>query len=405
MAPALLLSEPAALEDAMSLLSRYSALVLGLSGWVAGACQQVGNPVGPTGPRTSTLPAPQHLAYQLDPSGNPAQPAGILLVWDDVVSSQLQSYRVYSRATSAGTFGLRGETSSNTFHDNGVPHLEYYVTAVDVSGGETSGSNSIVVDQRLQLQAPTTVSSIALNAAVQLNWADNAYVANPTRFKWYRVYGASFDRARNLCGTDWALEGTTVAHEFLAAQLPNGVSRCFATAAISVEGYESLWSPLVEDTPRPDARNVLVWAQGVKPAQAGFRFADPVTGQLGLVVDGARSDIDFSVYVQPSDSSLWLVPQFAGDSIVLYSSAPIADLTSIATAPASGYTRNMIQAVPGYGYVFKRGENGVVHYGAVRVTAVSRQYVIFDWSYQTAAGNPELVTVKGSGPTGTVVTP
>jgi hypothetical protein len=65
----------------------------------------------------------------------------------------------------------------------------------------------------------------------------------------------------------------------------------------------------------------------------------------------------------------------------------------------------MIQAVPGYGYVFKRVENGVVHYGAVRVTAVSRQYVIFDWSYQTAAGNPELVTVKGSGPTGTVVTP
>jgi hypothetical protein len=388
----------------MSLRSRYSALVLGLAGLVAGACQQVGNPSGPTSPPATALPAPQNLAYQLDPSGNPAQPAGILLVWDDVVSSQLQSYRVYSRASSGGAFGLRGETSSNTFHDNGVPHLEYYVTAVDVSGGETGGSNSIVVDQRLQLQAPATLSSISLNSAIHLDWADNAFLTNAARFKWYRVYSASYDGATNLCGTDWALEGTTVAHEFLAAQLANGVSRCFATAAISVEGYESLWSPLQQDTPRPDARNVLVWADGVKPAQAGFRFADPVTGQLGLVVDATRTDIDFRVYVQPSDSSLWLVPEFAGDSIVLYASAPIADLTSIDVAPASGYTRNMIQAVPGYGYVFKRVENGVVHYGGARVTAVSRQYVIFDWSYQTAAGNPELVSLKGSGPTGRVVT-
>jgi hypothetical protein len=386
----------------MSLWSRYSALVLGLAGFGAGACQQVGNTTGPTSPPTTSLPAPQNLAYQLDPSGTPAQPAGILLVWDDVVSSQLQSYRIYSRAATTGAFGLRGETSSNTFHDNGVPHLEYYVTAVDVNGAESNGSSSIVVDERLQLQAPATISSISLNAAIHLDWADNAFLTNTARFKWYL--------AHNLCGT-WALEGTTVAHEFLAAQLTNGVSRCFATSAISVEGYESLWSPLQQDTPRPDARNVLVWAQGVNTAQAGFHFWDDLNhnglidpGELGLVEDATRSDIDVRVYVQPSDSSLWLVPQFVGDSIVLYASAPIADLTSIDVAPASGYTRNMIQAVPGYGYVLKRVENGLVHYGGVRVTAVSRQYVIFDWSYQTAAGNPELVTLQGSGPAGTVVT-
>jgi hypothetical protein len=395
----------------MSLLSRYVALGVGLLGLVVGACQQVGNTTTGTNPPPTSLPVPQNLAYQLDPSGNPAQPAGILLVWDDVVSSQLQSYRVYSRAATTGPFGLRGETTSNTFHDNGVPNLEYYVTAVDVGGGETSGSNSIIVDERLQLPAPATISSISLNTAIHLDWADNAYLANPARFKWYRVYSADYDLATNQCGTNWALEGTTVAHEFLAAQLTNGVSHCFATSAISVEGYESLWSPLQQDTPRPDARNVLVWADGVNAAQAGFHFWDDLNlngvvdpGELGLVENATRTDIDFRVYVQPSDSSLWLVPQFAGDSIVLYANAPIADLTSIDVAPASGYTRNMIQAVAGYGYVFKRVENGVVHYGGVRVTAVSRQYVIFDWSYQTAAGNPELVTVKGSGPTGTVVT-
>ena len=70
------------------------------------------------------------------------------------------------------------------------------------------------------------------------------------------------------------------------------------------------------------------------------------------------------------------------------------DLTSIDSAAASGYTRNMIQAVPGFGYVFQRNENNQYHYAALRVTAVGRRYVIFDWSAQTDPGNPELVVVK-----------
>ncbi|HEY6156023.1 MAG TPA: hypothetical protein VIV88_01150, partial [Gemmatimonadales bacterium] len=113
-------------------------------------------------------------------------------------------------------------------------------------------------------------------------------------------------------------------------------------------------------------------------------------GELGLVQNGNRTDIDFWIH-QASDSTLWIVPEFAGDSMQLYSTQPIDDLTSIDFAPAGGYTRSMYQAVPGYGYVFQRNEAGAYHYAALRVTAVSRQYVIFDWSVQTDPGNPELV--------------
>ncbi len=166
-------------------------------------------------------------------------------------------------------------------------------------------------------------------------------------------------------------------------------------------------SPLEQDTPRPDARNVLVWAAGVNTSPSGFRFwsdlngngyGDP--GELGLVQDTSRTDIDFWVYVAPSDSSLWLVPKFTGDSLQLYQSSPVADLTSIDFAPATGYARNMLQAVPGYGYVFERVETGQIHYAGLRVTAVSHQYVIFDWSVQTDPGNPELVPPKGPTLTG-----
>jgi hypothetical protein len=255
-----------------------------------------------------------------------------------------------------------------------------------------------VANPALPLEAPASLSSVSLDSAIYLDWADNSFLNAPNDFAFYRVYSTSYNLDQGLCGTTWSVEGTTVSHVFLAAQLANGVPRCFATSAISLEQVESAFSPLRQDTPRPDARNVLVWAFGVNTPQSGFRFWDDLNGngygdpgELGLVQDGNRTDIDFWVYVQPSDSTLWLVPEFTGTSVQLYQSSPIADLTSIDFAPATGYTRSMIQAVPGYGYVFEIVDNGQIHYGALRVTAVSRQYVIFDWSVQTDPGNPELV--------------
>src|SRR3989441_1917088 len=381
-------------------LSLRSLLVV--AGLVAVACQ---NSTAPGNLPPGTLNPPQNLAYQLDPSGDPNRPAGILLAWDDVLSSDLASYRIYSRASTGSAYLLRGETTSNTFHDNGVPHLQYYVTAVDVGGGESNRSNVITVDERLRLAAPDTLGSISLNRAIHLGWADNA--AQDPAFKWYRVYSASYKSDAGLGGT-CPLEGETVSNASLATLLANGAPRCFEVPAISQQGYESLWSPLRVDTPRPDARNVLVYAFEQQPTQSGFRFwndansnglADP--GELGLVQDGSRTDIDFWVH-RASDSTLWIVPEFAGDSMQLYGTQPVADLTSIDFAPAGGYTRNMYQAVPGYGYVFQRNEAGAYHYAALRVTAVTRQYVIFDWSVQTDPGNGELVVRKGPSLTGSV---
>ena len=356
---------------------------------------------------------PANLTYQLEPSGDPNRPLGILLIWDDVTDANLANYRVYSRASTSDAFGLRGETTSNTFHDNGVPHLQYVVTAVDANGGESGFSNAITVDERLQLVAPAWLSSISLNGAIHLQWDDTSYASAPTRFKWYRIYSTAYNLDTGLCDTNWLLEGTTVAPEFLASALTNGVPRCFGVSAVSREGYESLWSPLHQDTPRPDARNTLVFAIDANSAQSGFRFWQDANGdgraqtsELGLVVDGHGSSVDFWVYRDPTDSTLWLVPGFSGTSMQLYSTSPIADLTSIDFAPASGYSRNMIQAVPGYGYVFQIIEGSTLRYGALRMTHVGRDYLIFDWSFQTDIGNPELQMRAGlttSLPTGSVV--
>ena len=344
-------------------------------------------------------PAPANLTYQLEPSGDPATPSGILLRWDAVTTGSLDGYRVYSRPATTEPWGLRGTTTSTTFHDNGYPALDYYVTALSTDGGESDASNMITVDERLALQRPTWLTSVSLNGAIHLEWSDTAYLLEPSAFEHYRVYSTGYDLDSNLCGTNWVLEGTTVSSTFLAGNLVNGVPRCYAVSAVSIEGYESLWSPLRNDTPRPDAYNVVLKALDADPANAGFRFwndgnGDHVVGpgELGVVLNGSSASADFQVV--RSAGVFYLQPVRAGTTVQVYGAVPVDGLTSIDYAPRSGYVATAVEAEPGWGYVFQMdGGDGYYRYGALRVTAVGTDYVIVDWAFQTDPGNPELVRV------------
>jgi len=344
---------------------------------------------------------PSNLIYTVEPSGTPGAPTGVLLQWDFDNDPDLANWHVYSRGSTTEAYRLRATTTSNSFHDEGLPHLQYYVTAEDLDGVETSPSNVVTVDERLALERPSTLNSTTLDAAVALDWSDNAYLNNPVRFKTYRVYSATYDLDQDLCGTTWSLEGSTIAPEFVAGAMTNGVSRCFAVSAVSQEGWESLWSPLKADTPRPDARNVVVYARQAQDAGSGFRFwrdldgdgqADPA--ELGIVQSGSSSLNDFSVERDVA-GALFLTPVRAGTGVDLYGSAPVADLTSIDFAPNVVYGRGGLEALPGWGYVFETdGGDGYNRYGAVRVTHVGQNYLILDWSFQTDFGNPELIRVQ-----------
>jgi hypothetical protein len=252
---------------------------------------------------------------------------------------------------------------------------------------------------------PATLSSTSLDHAIALTWSDNSYTFDPTNFQNYRVFSTTYDLDNDVCGS-WRLEGTTVAPEFIVGALANGVPRCFAVSAVSVTGAESAQSPVRSDTPRPDARNVVVYPVEDRADSSGFRFWDEdgdgqvEVGELGRIRAGAATDIDFFVD-RDGSGSLFFNPVRAGTGVELYDVVPVEDLTSVDVAACiagaipgqcAAYTTSPLEASPGFGYVFETdGGDGFLRYGAVRVTHVGQSFLILDWAFQTDRGNPELL--------------
>lgn len=255
---------------------------------------------------------------------------------------------------------------------------------------------------------PTNLVGTSLDGAVALTWDDNAFQADPNGFQNYRIYSTSYNLDQNTCGTTWNLEGTTVAPEFIASALTNGVPLCFAVSAVSIDGLESPRSDPRNDTPRPDARNVVLYARQAQNAGSGFRFWDDLNGdnvvqpsELGLIRNGSDPNIDFSVE-RDGSGNLYFTPARAGVTVAYYnqsaSSHFVPDLTSIDIAPTTGYAPGGLKAFPGDGYVFQMpGGDGFARFGAIRPQHVGQSFVIIDWSYQTDPGNPELRVVRRSG--------
>ena len=210
-------------------------------------------------------------------------------------------------------------------------------------------------------------------------------------FDYYRVYSTPYDLDANLCDGDfWVLEGTTVSEDFLATGLANGAPRCFATSTVSRDGHESVWTTPRADTPRYDSRNILLFAVQDSLAASGFRFHFPSTGAMGAVVAGNRTDIDFKLE-RRADGSVWITPVRDGSKLALYSTSPVdgSDVDRHRTCAKPVHDR-CDRGGAGYAYVVETMLSDGLHYGAVRVSHATSDYMIFDWAYQTDPGNPEL---------------
>jgi len=336
--------------------------------------------------------APTNLTFELTPSGDPNVPLGVLLTWDAPTNGRAATFTVFGRSNGQQWF-LRATTTSPSFHDVGTPQSQYYVVAQNDQGQDMGQSNTVTIDLSVRLPAPINLASTSLNGAIQLSWSDNAVQAGPNTFDHYRLYSAAYDATRSSCVEPWYFEGTTVSDAFLIGNLTNGVTHCFAVSAISHDGHESTWSNARVDTPRLDAKSILIYVAESRADSAVFVFNDEALAKFGVVAPTTRADADFVVNRQ-ADGSVWLTPGRIGSAVRAYSAASIGDLTIIDRAPVSGFQTTAVQAQPGFGYVFRLDEANGTHYAAMRVQYATKDFIVFDWAYQTGVGNPELSAGK-----------
>ena len=220
--------------------------------------------------------------------------------------------------------------------------------------------------------APRGVYSVTGDHEVTLHWQPNT----EGDFAGYRIYEAGC-ASGSTCPYDriGATSGTT----FLVTGLANGVTRYFAVSALDRAGNESdLSYDTVFDTPRPAGIDASItnYLNGLSGAGWDFSAAAP------RAANDPATDVVFGY-------DGFVYQMFARDSVTDIQDAGYGTtLDAVDWAPSTGWSPSgTVELVPGHCYVVWTRDD---HYAKLRVTAIAPAAVVFDWAYQTAAGNPEL---------------
>lgn len=157
----------------------------------------------------------------------------------------------------------------------------------------------------------------------------------------------------------------------------NGVTYYYAVTSINSSGYESeLSAENVYDTPRPEGSVTLT----LDSALSGFSFAN----EARVAWTNPLAD----VYIDLSGGTIWLNAANAGTD--LQDMGYTDGFDDITLAPQAGWSVNgYVEVIEGHTYVIWTTDN---NYAKVRITDIAfNGNVTFDWGYQTATGNPELI--------------
>ena len=327
--------------------------------------------------------------------------------WND------DAFRVFGKRISDTDYYLMAEVTNCSggrcsYTDvNILPDItyEYYVAAVSPSGLETPSDWSVEVYVPIPTPPPDPggMEIVALDNAAYLRWNDNARDAQD--FSFYRVDLLEGDGSTFLLGE-------TDSEGFLDLLAANGNTYTYFVSAVDELGHESVGGVEASGTPRPDYHGEWVYANEDVPTLSGFRFsADELTYPI---LDGSSPIRHFRMEVD--EEGWWLVP---GPGTEVYDGywattalkcgvAADSECSSVDVAPLSGYTNLDMPLFAQSTYVLRVvGDDGQVHYGAIRVELLGYDQdgaaiMIFDWAYQLQAGNPEL---SPQGVTHRMVTP
>lgn len=328
------------------------------------------------------------------------QSGGVILTWELHPDWDGESFRVYSkRDTDLDFFRIAEVTSCAggvcTYTDVNVAEgvtYRYFVSSVSFDGLETASSEiQVFVPVFDPPPPPSGVRAVALDATVFVHWDDNA-LSDPD-FSHYKVYLAD--------GGGDVFLGETDSEGFIDQLATNGNTFTYFVSSVDVHGDESAGSAIASATPRPDFHGELILAYQDVPAVSGFRFQ--LTEFTDPIVDGDSPSRHFRL--ESDGFTWWIAPgpgaEMTADGVFTTALkcgvAADAGCQDLSVAPSSGYTTGAVAVGSELTYAFRVvGDDGQLHYGAVRVGILGfdqndAALMIFDWSYQLQAGNPDLI--------------
>lgn len=220
--------------------------------------------------------------------------------------------------------------------------------------------------------APKNVSVLNGDNRVDIFWDRN----RESDVAGYNVYFSySYDGRYELIGST---SGTSFA-DFGAR---NGTTYYYAVTAYDFDANESeLSRDNVYITPRPEGFNQSIFDYKRFPNSSGYDFSEY------RVVAFDAQNCDF--YFENHQGNYYLNVY---DDTDIQDMGPTYDLYDIPYAPNAGWAASKsVRAVKGHTYVIWTFDN---HFAKVRISQITPDRIVFDWSYQTVKGNVDLKPVK-----------
>jgi hypothetical protein len=230
--------------------------------------------------------------------------------------------------------------------------------------------------------APRGLYSTTGNQQVTLRWLANT----ENDVVGYRIYSSTCASGTS-CPYDRV--GTATGTTFVVTGLSNGVTRYYAVSAVDRDGNESdLTLEDVYDTSRPAGSGATLGNFVNSTSGAGWDFS--------AAISRASDDVQADVFYGYNGS---VHQMFTRDTQTdIQDMGYASTLDAIDFAPANGWSpTGTVELIPGHCYVVWTRDD---HYAKFRVTSLTNSLVVFDWAYQTAAGNGELRARPAAGEDG-----
>jgi len=237
----------------------------------------------------------------------------------------------------------------------------------------------VVVD-RIAPAPPIGVFSVTGDEIVEIYWWQNT----ERDLAGYNIYWNDIDETG-----PYDLLATTDQSFYKDRGLQNGVTYFYIVTAFDRAGNESLASEVIFDTPRPEGFNLKLYNFELRHLGGSFLLNGyDFSARRRTDYTEGSTDIYFG-----HEGGLYLMYGKGDENWI--QDAGYIPLVDVNWAPEEGWSgTGTVELIRGHSYIVWTESNNFAKFEVIELTG---EYVVIDWAYQEAKGNPELVPPKRPG--------